>query len=164
MTMRERLTQTWTGYTAREQGLLAFLAVLLLGTVVWFGVLSPTLSWRAEAERRYVAAVEGYETMLVQLSLYESLAQSATRPQSGQSLRGLADQTARERGLAITRVQPLDDGRLGVWMDGVSSDALMGWLNVLARDHGVWADRVSLDREGEGVVRAQLTLAQAGAS
>lgn len=162
MTLTERLNQIWSGYTAREQGLLAFLAVLVVGTVVWFGMLSPVLSWRAESERRYVAAVEGYETLLVQLALHERLAQSATQIVNRESLRGLADRMARERGLAITRVQPLEDGRLGVWLDGVPSDALMGWLTVMARDHGVWADRVSLDREGEGVVRAQLTLARAG--
>lgn len=162
MTLTQRFTQTWSGYSAREQGLLAFLMVLVLATVIWFGLLSPVLGWRADTERRYVAAVEDYETLLVQLALHEQLTQAATQADTSESLRGLADRTARERGLAITRVQPLEDGRLGVWMDGVPSDAVMGWLSMMARDHGVWADRVSLDREGEGVVRAQLTLARAG--
>jgi len=166
MTQSERLAPlktAWAGRTAREQILLAGLAVLVAGMLVWFGLLAPTLAWRAEAERAYVAAAEDYETLLAQLAQYQALSSGQdTRIDDREALRTLADRTAREQALAISRVQPLEDGRLGVWLDSVEADALMVWLSLLAREHGVRADRVSLDRDGERVVRAQLTLARAG--
>ena len=148
--------------TAREQALLAGLAVLVVLTVLWFGLLAPVMSWRAAAEQRYVNAAEGYETVLAQAAEYRALSAQAVTIGDREPLRTLADRMARERGLSISRVQPLDDGRLGVWIEQADADALMGWLSVLAREHGVSAERVSLDRDGETRVRAQLTLVRAG--
>ena len=94
---------------------------------------------------------------------YRTLAATADQAQrAGAPLRTVIGRTASARGVAISRVQPLDDGRLGVWLDTVEADALMAWLSDLAREEGVRVDRVSLDREGDGVVRAQLLLAGAG--
>lgn len=156
------LFKAFQARTAREQALLAGLAVLVVLTVLWFGVLAPAMSWRADAAQRYANAAEGYETILVQVSEYRALSAQAVSSGDREPLRTLADRTARERGLSISRVQPLDDGRLGVWMEQADADAMMGWLSVLAREHGVSAERVSLDRDGENRVRAQLTLLRAG--
>lgn len=156
------VSKAFQARTAREQVLLAGLAVLVVLTVVWFGLLAPVMNWRAASEQRYVNAVEGYETLLVQAEHYRALSALAVTADNSEPLRTLADRMARERGLSISRVQPLDDGRLGVWMEQADADALMGWLSVLAREHGVNAERVSLDRDGEARVRAQLTLVRAG--
>lgn len=148
--------------TPREQALLAGLAVLLVLTVLWFGVLAPALNWRSEAVRRYANAAEGYETILVQAAQYRALSEGAVNVADQEPLRTLADRTARERGLSISRVQPLEDGRLGVWLEQADADAMMGWLNTLSLEHGVSAVRVSVDRESDARVRAQLTLSRAG--
>ncbi len=156
------LIKAFQARTAREQALLAGLAVLVVLTIAWFGVLAPAMSWRADAARRYANAAEGYESILVQASEYRALSAQAVNADDREPLRTLADRTARERGLAISRVQPLEDGRLGVWIEQADADSLMGWLSLLSREHGVNAERVSLDREGETRVRAQLTLVRAG--
>ena len=156
------LIKAFQARTAREQALLAGLAVLVVLTIAWFVVLAPAMSWRADAARRYANAAEGYESILVQASEYRALSAQAVNADDREPLRTLADRTARERGLAISRVQPLEDGRLGVWMEQADADSLMGWLSLLSREHGVNAERVSLDREGETRVRAQLTLVRAG--
>lgn len=162
MTLFAPITKAFQARTTREQLLLAGLGVLVLLTVLWFGLMAPVMSWRAAAEQRYVNAVEGYETLLVQAEQYRVLSELAVTTDDSEPLRTLADRMARERGLSITRVQPLDDGRLGVWMEQADADALMGWLSVLSREHGVSAERVSVDRDGEARVRAQLTLVRAG--
>lgn len=162
MTLFSPLHKAFQARTPREQVLLAGLAVLLLLTVLWFGVLAPAINWRSDAAQRYANAAEGYETLLVQASEYRARSAQAVTAGDREPLRTLADRTARERGLSISRVQPLEDGRLGVWMEQSDADALMGWLSVLAREHGVSAERVSLDRENDNRVRAQLTLVRAG--
>ena len=46
------LIKAFQARTAREQALLAGLAVLVVLTIAWFGVLAPAMSWRADAARR----------------------------------------------------------------------------------------------------------------
>lgn len=148
--------------TVREQVLLAGLGLIVLLMAIWFGLLAPAIDWRSDATRRYVSAVEGYETILDQTARYRALAASAAPDAEREPLRTLADRSAREKGLSISRVQPLEDGRLGVWIEDAEADALMRWLGDLSREHGVSAERVSLDRSGDNRVRAQLTLMRAG--
>ena len=150
----------WAERTAREQILLAGAGALIVVIVCWYAVLAPALAWRSEAERDFVRAAEDFEVMVEGAARYRALAAGPARTQrSGAPLRTVIGRTANERGVAISRVQPLDDGRLGVWLDTVEADALMAWLTELSREEGVRVDRVSLDREGDGVVRAQLLLA-----
>ena len=161
MTLREGLSPVGRAFlarTVREQILLAGLAALLALTVIWFGILGPVISWRSDALRDFSRAAAGYETLLVQVEAYRALAEQVETPEDQEPLRTLADRTARERGLAISRVQPLEDGRLGVWMEQADADALMAWLEGLAREQGVMVERISLDREADERVRAQLTL------
>lgn len=148
--------------TAREQLLLAGLGLIVVLMAIWFGLLAPAIDGRAEATRRYVSAVEGYETILDQTARYRALAASTAPEAEREPLRTLADRSARERGLSISRVQPLEDGRLGVWMEDADADALMAWLAALSTEQGVNVERASLDRSGDNRVRAQLTLMRAG--
>ena len=156
------LRQGWAERTGREQALLAGLGVFLIALTLWYGVMSPAMSWRDQAERTHNAAVEDYERLLVDLNRYRALASQSDQPRSSTPLRTLVGTSANENELAITRVQPLDDGGLSVWMDSVQADRVMAWLVMLARDEGVFAQRVSFDREGDGVVRAQLLLRRPG--
>lgn len=152
----------WAGLSLREQALLAGLAAILIGVLGWYGVVQPAQSWRAEAERDFAAALQSYETTLVQLEQYQALAARAERPEAREPLRTLADRVAREHSLAISRIQPLDDGGLGVWLDASDADAVMAWLAALSREHGVMAVRASLDRESASTVRVQVVLRHAG--
>jgi type II secretory pathway component PulM len=153
----------WAERTAREQILLAGAGALIVLILAWYAVLAPAMSWRAAAERDFVRAAESFEVMVEGTARYRALSAGAAQAQwSGAPLRTVIGRTANARGVAISRVQPLDDGRLGVWLDTVQSDALMAWLAELSADEGVRVDRVSLDREGDGVVRAQLLLAGSG--
>lgn len=166
MSWSERLAPiraAWSERTAREQALLAGAAGLIACLAAWYAIVGPALSWRAESQRDFTASVERFEIMVEGTTRYRALAAGADQSRtSGAPLRTVIGRTANSQGVAISRVQPLDDGRLGVWLDTVEADALMAWLSVLASEEGVRIDRVSLDREGDGVVRAQLLLAGGG--
>jgi type II secretory pathway component PulM len=164
MTVTERfapIRAAWADRTSREQGLLMLAAALLAAILIWYALLAPALNWRAQAERDFQGAVERFEVMVEGTARHQALSAGAARRTGagGAPLRTVIGRTANARGVAISRVQPLDDGRLAVWFDSVEADALMVWLSELTREAGVRVDRVSLDREGEGQVRAQLLLA-----
>lgn len=168
MTLNETLAPVraaWAERSAREQILLAGLAAFLAGVILWFAVIGPALSWRAEAGRVHAAAVEDYETLLSGVARYRALTREAAESsaQGSAPLRTLVGASASARQLPISRVQPLDDGALGVWLEAAPADRLMAWLADLAREEGVRVERASFDREGDNIVRAQLTLRRAGA-
>jgi len=152
----------WAEREAREQLLLAGLAALIAGLALWYGVLNPALSWRAEARRGHDAAVADYETLLSGVARYRALASDARTAGGGTPLRTLVGASATARDLPISRVQPLDEGGLGVWFDAAPADSLMAWLSDLSREEGVVVERASFDREGDSVVRAQITVRRPG--
>lgn len=152
----------WAERSAREQVLLAGLCAFLVLIAGWYLILSPALASKAEAEAAHAREAERFETFLVRLDQYRVLSVAASTRTQRDPLRTVIGRTASARGLGISRVQPLEDGRLGVWLDTVDADALMAWLEQLSREEGVRLDRVSLDREGDGIVRAQLLLAGSG--
>lgn len=152
----------WAERSAREQLMLAGLAGIVSVLVIWFAVLAPALSWRAEAQRVHAAAVEDYETLLGGVARYRALAAEAGAGRGAAPLRTLVGSTATARQLPISRVQPLEDGGLGVWLESAPADRLMAWLADLSREEGVRVERASFDREGDNIVRVQLTLRRAG--
>jgi len=167
MTLSEILAPAraaWAEREAREQVLLAGLGALLAVLVLWYGVLSPALSWRGEAQRVHDAAVADYETLLNGVARYRALSADMQTAGGGAPLRTLVGSSATARELPISRVQPLDDGGLGVWFDTAPADRLMAWLADLSREDGVVVERVSLDREGDNIVRAQIIVRRAGAA
>ena len=156
------LRTAWMERTGREQALLAFLGLFVLVLLIWYAIMTPALNWRAEAERTHNAAMADYERLLVDLDRYRQQAARASQSRSNSPLRSLVGRSANQQELAISRVQPLEDGGLSVWVDSVSAELLMDWLLMLSREEGVVPIRVSMDREGDGVVRGQLLLRRAG--
>ncbi|GGE42809.1 hypothetical protein GCM10011367_16910 [Marinicauda pacifica] len=154
----------WTRQTPREQVLLAVCAGLILAALVWFALVSPALSYRNAMRAGFEAQVEDHMAVIAGIERYRGL-QTANATQQGQDqpLRTLVANRAREAGITITRVQPLENGQLSVWAEQAPEAQLMALLVALADRDNVHASRVSLDREASGLVRAQLVLGRGGA-
>jgi len=160
-TLLSPLRAAWNERTAREQALLAGLALLVVALATWFFALAPAMGARADARAEFERAVRDHRTFAGELARYRVLAESLEdRAETGRPLRTLAGEYARRSELAITRVLPDETGRLNVWVENVSDAALFGWLADLAEDEGITAERVTVDREGDGIVRAQVLLAR----
>lgn len=157
------LRQLWARQTAREQALLALCGGLIVLVLVWFLVLSPALSYRNAMRASFEAQLEDHLALVGGIERYRALA-AASEAEAGSAapLRTLVGASAREAGVAITRVQPLEDGQLSVWVDRVQEAELMAFLIGLSEAEGVRVTRMSLDREGDGLVRAQMVLARPG--
>jgi len=158
------LRQVWMQQTPREQALIAGCAGLIVLIAVWFFVLSPALSYRNQMRASYETQVEDHLALVEGIERYRALAvANEAEADNAAPLRTLVGTRARTAGIAITRVQPMEDGQLSVWVDRVAERELMGFLLDLADSEGVRVTRMSLDREGDGVVRAQMVLTRAGA-
>jgi len=84
---------------------------------------------------------------------------SGRKPAYGGSLLGLIEKTARQKGLgsSIRKVQPEGQNGVRVWMDKVSFDAVMGWLDELQAKQGVTISHFTAERTAsEGRVNVRM--------
>jgi general secretion pathway protein M len=157
----------WQRLAASERRMLgggAVVAVLLLG---WALVWHPLSLKRAELtqdvanQRRDLAYVRLGAAEVAHLRVVGTRSRSERQ---GKSLLALADASARGGGLERTlrSVQPVGAHSVRVIFESANFDALMRWVEKLARDYGIQATDLSVDRaDGLGMVNARVTLQDA---
>lgn len=139
----------WSGRSLREQRLLMVMGALIAGIVLWFGVITPSLNWRADAaERRAEAEAD--------LALIEA---GTARIAGGDSSMG-ADQVqaaarrAADAGGVNAVFNPLDDG-VGFSINGASTATLFGWLATLHSEHGIEARVLTVSENADATLNAE---------
>ncbi|TNE66117.1 MAG: type II secretion system protein M [Alphaproteobacteria bacterium] len=157
--------ERWQSLTAREQGLILIAGGLTALMLVWLVLVRPVAAYRADSERSLTAARATYEQVAAGAALVEAYrAGGSTATRSDQPLRVLVATAARDAGVSISRLQPGEDGALGVWVDSVASPALYGWLHALAEQHNVAPAKVFIQKSGtSGMLRVQVQFAGGGA-
>jgi general secretion pathway protein M len=158
------IRQRWDALPAREQRVLgggAIVVVLLLGwAFVWHpaSLAREQLALRVSSDRAALAWMRAAQRDVPAMSANGT---RAAADRQGKSLLALADVSARGAGLATAhmRVEPTGPRSVRVSFEGVNFDALVGWIEALARDYGVQTTDMSTDRvEGLGLVNARVTL------
>ncbi|MGA9333474.1 MAG: type II secretion system protein M [Rudaea sp.] len=154
----------WAGLQQRERqvlGIGAIVVALLLGwALLWY----PLAHARKELTARVARESADLTWMRQAQGRAQALHAKGSRGQvsrQGKSLLALADASARSAGLAgaIKRVEPTGNDNVRVTFDVAEFDALMNWLDALARDYGVQVTDLSVDKvEGLGLVNARVTL------
>lgn len=90
--------------------------------------------------------------------LNASSARSA-KPDSGQSLLGVIDTTAKSRRLsgAVKRVQPEGDAKARVWLENAQFDIVVRWLEELQIRRGVVVESSIIEKLNEaGLINARI--------
>ena len=157
----------WNALAAQERRIVAsgvLFTLLLLG---WAFAWHPLAVKRADLLRDI--GNQRSELAYVRAGAAEIERQRATGvraggQRAGKSLLALADTTARAGGLgdAIKRGEPVGAKGAKVSFESARFDALVGWLESLARDYGVEAIELSADRaDGIGLVNVRVTLQDA---
>lgn len=155
--------ELWLRQSPREQVLLALCAGLIVLALIWFAVLSPALSYRNAMRASFEAQVEDHLEIVAGIERHRALRAAGEKAGEAETpLRTLVANRAREAGVAIMRVQPLENGQLGVWAERAGESELMAFLLALAEQDGVRVARMSLERETGEEVRAQMVLARLG--
>lgn len=140
------------------------LAALLLG---WALIWHPLAQRRAELRQQVERSRGELAYVRAGAAEIERLRAAGTRSRAdrqGKSLLALADATARSGGLeaALKRVEPVGARGVRVSFEVANFDALVGWIDELARGYGVEATDFSADRaDGVGLVNARVTLQDA---
>jgi general secretion pathway protein M len=154
----------WSKLQAREQRMLsvgAVISALLLGwALLWY----PLAHARADLQTRVARQRADLAWMRQGLGEAHELHAQGTHGRAerqGKSLLALADVSARGAGLAgaLKRTEPTGGKSVRVSFEVADFDALVNWLDALARDYGIQATDFSADKvEGLGLVNARVTL------
>ena len=77
---------------------------------------------------------------------------------AGRSLNEIINSTASKKAITISRSRPRNNNQYQIWMDKVSFNDLLGWLNTLQNDYAVYVTSINLaSSEQGGIVRVNLT-------
>lgn len=144
----------WHALPVRQQRLLVALAVVVIGSSFYVGLWEPLTEAR-EARRAEVAHHQTTLNLLEEArsDLQALLSQAARRAvDPDQSLLRLADESARAAGLAgaLTRIEPVNENRINVWLDGARFDEVMSWLSSLSMSSGIQVEQMSATRQVDG--------------
>ena len=154
----------WQGRNERERRVLAGGSIAAVALLGWAFVWHPLAGARARLESDVAVDRANLAWMRQAASGIGVLrAGGPHKPadRQGKSLFALADVSARGAGLAgaLKRVEPTGAKSVRVIFDGANFDALIGWVDGLARDYGIVATDLSADKvEGLGLVNARIVL------
>jgi len=150
----------WQKLTEREKLLVSSAGALVLVTVAYFIAIRPLVAYHTESARAYSSAYTQFQTVRSYASQIQAVAVEADNNKALQqpiNLRVAVSNTARASGVAISRLQPSEDGRLTIWAEQIQSPQLFLWLDTLSKAHSIGPQNVLIQKTSvPGTLRVQL--------
>lgn len=144
----------WQQLNVREQKLVivmsALVSIFILYSLIWQPLNEGIADKKLKIERQQALLTWVEENT----QRYQQAKRSGGR-RSGESLSSIINRTSRLDKINITRMQPQGDD-LQVWIDEISFNALLSWLEKLASREGLQVKSIDLSKaEQQGVVRVR---------
>ncbi|MBI1406999.1 MAG: type II secretion system protein M [Caulobacter sp.] len=151
------LTEAWAARSPRERTMLMIMGLILLLVLGWYGVAQP-LSRGVTASEQRARRAAAMLSDLEAAARVGGISPGAAAAGARQPLTAVVDATAQAAGVTVDRRREETDGRLTVWLTGVSPTVMMTWLTALAQAHGVAVTDITASRLDNGLIEAQITL------
>lgn len=153
------MSDYWNNLTARERLLIGVAGGLTFLVLFYFLLIRPLNGYVAESEHAVARAQATYQQIAAGAAEISAIRQDGggAAPQATESPRVVVARTARDAGVAISRIQPGANEGLTVWVENVPSPLFYRWLQVMADQHGVAPSKVIAQKStSEGRLRVQL--------
>ena len=153
----------WTSRPVREKALIG-VAILLAGlTLLQFAFVRPLMAARANASLALETASRQLDVVTAELMAGPHVSAGTGLAQAGSgNLRSDLLQLANGRGLAVSRLQAAEDGRLILQFEQTVPTLVYTWLADAEKRFGVTPERVSMFAEADGTVRASFEFSGSG--
>ena len=156
-TPAQRLWAYYEAAAPREQTVLKALGVFLSAVLLLSLVILPLHRFNSSAIADYRAQQDTLQWMRDNRAAIGSGTQKQREP--GASLLTLANQSARNFGLAFKRYEPNSNQGLNLWLEQVSFNEVVKWLAAIERDYGIVAVEFTASRRDEaGIVDVRIVL------
>ncbi len=159
--MKER----WQQLAPREKQLLILMSVVVLITLFYFALWKPLKTGIEDGELRIKAQTRALMEIRKQAAevrqLRSSGAASDTTVKDSSSLLGLIERSAKQKKIkgGLQKVQPEGEREVRVWMENVSFDQLISWLDLLTNRYGIQISEISLEHGNTpGIVSGRILL------
>lgn len=155
----QQLSVRYENLEDRDRLAMKLLLVFIGSVIIIFGLILPVNNYKASSEARYKNSLESLAWMQGNKPLVDNVSRQRSERDSGQSLLGIANKTSKGFNLSFKRYQPVGDSGLSLWLDNVSFNNVMLWLERLDKRQGISVDEISVDRgEQDGLVNVRLVL------
>lgn len=121
----------------------------------WYAALVPLRLWQARAQARYDRAAATWLAVRDTSAALREL--SAGHPRDPAALAASALGAAEAAGIAVSRQRQDEHGRLALEVDAVDAPALLGWLDLLQREHGIAVERLRVEKR-DGRLRVAVSV------
>ena len=167
--MNESLRELLGRYQAlesRDRRILLIGGIVVLLTILYLAVWEPLAAAHSNAHDRLEqarATAERLEVLGAQTGPGAPRSGATTVIGAGQSLLSVVDQAGKNStlGKPLTRIQPDGDDTVRVWLEAVSFDALVRWIDELKKRYALEVVSAEIENESAGVVNARLSLERA---
>lgn len=144
----------WQQLNIREQRLVvvmsALISIFILYSLIWQPMNESIETSKVKIERQQELLTWVQESA----QRYQQAKRNGGRS-SGESLSSIVNRTSRLEKISITRMQPQGDD-LQVWIDEISFNQLLSWLEKLASRDGLQVKNIDLSKaDQQGVVRVR---------
>ena len=159
----EQLRQWWQSsaigsyyqaQSARDQLILLAVATLLTAAVFVVLVWRPLHDWKSASQTRY----DNAQGLLTYMRANRDRIQANAQGGDAQSLLSVVGDVARDKALKLSRLQPEGEGSVTVVMDDEEFDKIVGFIDILEREHQLALRQVSIDRKSAGRASARLVI------
>jgi general secretion pathway protein M len=159
----EQFLQWWNARLPRERQILIVGAVFVVFFILYSAIWAPLAKARHRAEldlQETRALANRLETVASEVERNRGSGGMAAATR-GMPLLSAVDQASHrpELGKQYEKIEP-DEGErtVKIWIDDVPFDSLVNWLNLLQTQYGIVVSTAELERKGEGLVNARLSL------
>tara|TARA_B110000211_G_scaffold232571_1_gene296612 strand:- start:802 stop:1269 length:468 start_codon:yes stop_codon:yes gene_type:complete len=144
----------WQQLNIREQRLVLVMSVLI-SIFILYGLIWQPLNENIAKQKSTLERQQALLTWVEENTQRYQAAKRSGRASSGASLSSIVNRTSRLNNIIITRMQPQGDD-LQVWIDEISFNQLLTWLEQLASRDGLQVKNIDLSlADQQGVVRVR---------
>jgi len=144
----------WQQLNTREQRLVSVMS-MLLSIFILYGLIWQPLTENIEKTTLKLERQQALLTWVAENTQRYQQAKRNARGGSGASLSSIVNRTSSANNITITRMQPQGDD-LQVWIDEISFNQLLTWLEQLAINDGLQVKNIDLSSaDQQGMVRVR---------
>jgi general secretion pathway protein M len=144
----------WQQLNTREQRLVSVMSVLM-SIFILYGLIWQPLTENIEKTTLKLERQQALLTWVAEKTQRYQQAKRNARANSGASLSSIVNRTSSANNITITRMQPRGDD-LQVWIDEISFNQLLTWLEQLAISDGLQVKNIDLSSADlQGMVRVR---------
>ena len=144
----------WQQLNSREQRLVTVMSVLM-SIFILYGLIWQPLTENINKTTLKLERQQALLTWVAENTQRYQQVKRNVRSSSGASLSSIVNRTSRANNITITRMQP-QGGDLQVWIDEISFNQLLTWLEQLAVNDGLQVKNIDLSTaDQQGVVRVR---------